>query len=84
MSISAKLEIAGQEYAVTFQKGEVSVSGGDEFLSTVVGRLFEQAAEEYSPSMGSKGAYVAKWVADLTKGKVLSVEEPESAEGEVY
>lgn len=84
MSITVKLEIGNTEYVGVFEKGEMTVSGGDEVFNAALHRLFEIAAGEYSPAMGGKGTFVANQVAEVTKGKILAVDEPLSEEGVVY
>lgn len=84
MAIGTTLKIGGKEYSVQFKQGSIAVSGGDEFLNAVVQRLCESAAEEYSPAMGGRAAYIANWVSEVTGGEVVSVDEPDSENGTVY
>lgn len=84
MPLNVVLKIGGRDYSITSEKGKVSVSGGDEFLSAAVQKLVESAAEEYSPAMGGKATYIANSVVGFVGGEVVSVEEPPSEKGVVY
>lgn len=84
MEIGITLKIGGKDYSIQFKQGDIVVSGGDEFLNAAVHRLCESAAEEYSPAMGGRAAYIANWVSEVAGGEVVSVNEPPAEKGVVY